>query len=40
LVSVRFGKEYLGRFKGPSFGLEGIYKKLKIPLAPIRKPDQ
>jgi 2,3-diketo-5-methylthiopentyl-1-phosphate enolase len=37
LVSVRFGKEYLSRFKGPSFGLDGIYKKLKIPLAPDKK---
>nr|MDO8110577.1 RuBisCO large subunit C-terminal-like domain-containing protein [Candidatus Sigynarchaeota archaeon] len=34
LVSVRFGKEMMSRFKGPTFGLEGIYKKLKIPLAP------
>jgi len=37
LVGVRFGKEFMNRFKGPSFGLEGIYKKLKIPLAPDPK---
>jgi 2,3-diketo-5-methylthiopentyl-1-phosphate enolase len=37
LVSVRFGKEYMNRFKGPTFGTEGIYKKLKIPLAPDPK---
>jgi 2,3-diketo-5-methylthiopentyl-1-phosphate enolase len=30
LIGVRFGKEYMNRFKGPSFGLEGIYKKLNI----------
>jgi len=34
LIGVRFGKEYMNRFKGPTFGLEGIYKKLNIPLAP------
>jgi len=34
LVSVRFGKETMNRYKGPTFGLEGIYKKLKIPIAP------
>ncbi len=34
LVSVRFGKDYMNRFKGPTFGLEGIYEKLKIPVAP------
>ncbi len=37
LVSVRFGKEYMNRYQGPSFGIEGIYKKLKIPLAPDPK---
>ncbi len=37
LVSVRFGKEYMNRFKGPSFGLNGIYEKLKIPVAPDPK---
>ncbi len=37
LVSVRFGKEYMDRFQGPTFGVEGIYKKLKIPLAPDPK---
>jgi 2,3-diketo-5-methylthiopentyl-1-phosphate enolase len=37
LVGIRFGKEYMNRFKGPSFGLEGIYKKLNIPLAPDPK---
>ena len=34
LVSVRFGKETMNRYKGPTFGLEGIYNKLKIPIAP------
>ncbi|OLS14417.1 MAG: ribulose bisphosphate carboxylase large subunit [Promethearchaeota archaeon CR_4] len=34
LVSVRFGKDFMNRFKGPTFGVEGIYKKLNIPLAP------
>lgn len=37
LVGVRFGKEYMNRFKGPTFGLEGIYQKLKIPLYPDPK---
>ncbi|HMF34397.1 MAG TPA: hypothetical protein VKK79_23445, partial [Candidatus Lokiarchaeia archaeon] len=34
LVSVRFGKEWMNRFQGPTFGLDGIYEKLKIPVAP------
>lgn len=37
LVSMRFGKDYMSRFKGPTFGLEGIYKALKIPVAPDPK---
>jgi 2,3-diketo-5-methylthiopentyl-1-phosphate enolase len=37
LVSIRFGKDFMDKFKGPTFGLEGIYKKLKIPLAPDPK---
>ena len=34
LVSVRFGKQFMDKFQGPTFGLEGIYKKLNIPIAP------
>ncbi|HME50954.1 MAG TPA: RuBisCO large subunit C-terminal-like domain-containing protein [Candidatus Lokiarchaeia archaeon] len=39
LVSVRFGTEIMRRFKGPTFGVEGIYEKLNIPLATPWDPE-